>query len=110
MKKRILAGILVIAMTGAILSGCGKQTAEQPEDENIAAETEGEEEKPENSPAQPESQIEDTVEGTEEDTEEGTEVSAPKEGGWFEEQGLTMTPLGDFTSSYYLRGLRGWRG
>lgn len=62
MKKRVIAGMLVIAIAGAALSGCGKKTAAQPEGENVAAETKGEEEKPEDDPVQPESQDKDMEE------------------------------------------------
>ena len=85
MKKRMLAGILVIAIFGTVLAGCGKKSEKAQESGDTTVES-LEKNEPEN-----ETQPED---------EKEAEVSTEKGGDWFEEKGLTITPQGDFPLSY----------
>lgn len=94
MNKKIVAGIFIIAVAGAMLFGCGKKTADQPKEESTALETGREEKEAGNEPAQASNQTEDI--------EKEAKASVLKEGGWFEDQGLTITPQGDYTSSIAL--------
>lgn len=92
MKKKIMAHMLVVAMVAAVLSGCGE--SDQPGNESAVTEATGEEMEAENGSAQTEGM-------TEAETESG---EASKEGNWFADQGLTVTPKGDFISVYSLYG------
>ena len=80
MKKKILAGMLAAAVTGMLLSGCGKKSEVQPRLGN---------------------------EALQEETE--NEAGLKEETDWFSEKGLAVTPQGDFAFTYSVHGTENYQ-
>lgn len=98
MKKKILAGMLAAAVTGMLLSGCGKKSEVQPEPENETLQEEpGSEvlrEESEDVPAK---------------SENGAELKEETKTDWISEKGFMITPQGDFAFTYSVHGTENYQ-
>ncbi len=98
MKKKILAGMLAAAVTGMLLSGCGKKSEVQPGLGNEALQEETGKEA---------LQEETGKEALQEETE--NEAGLKEETDWFSEKGLAVTPQGDFAFTYSVHGTENYQ-
>ena len=116
MKKKVLAGMLAAAVTGMLLSGCGKKNEVQPEpgieDSQVEPGIEDSQVEPGIEDSQVEPGLKDSQEepGIEDSQEEPENEAGVKEGAdWFSKKGLDITPQGDIAFTYSVLGTENYQ-
>ena len=107
MKKKILAGMLAAAVTGMLLSGCGKKSEVQPGLGKEALQEETGNEALQEETGNEALQEETGKEALQEETE--NEAGLKEETDWFSEKGLAVTPQGDFAFTYSVHGTENYQ-